>query len=263
MGRATLPGINVTALIPNAERKFLGTTDSQWGTAHVLVKVSSRPEHPNVVVNEFICNRLATALGLPTPAGEVWVDKDGVSHWVSIEIRKGGVGLPPPTDSMLRSLPAFDRALIVYFDALVNNIDRTSENVLATSRHRYWLVDHDMALFGDMAGEDLGVRLEGMADRRLPATPGTLGAELLPPDCGDRSRAMWRVKDLNETAIEQAVQPLVWRRILNADDASAVQEYLKVRRDTIEGLVPTIRGPIRWDLQQGMLDWGRGDEDDD
>lgn len=262
MRRTNVPGILVTSLIPNTVRDFPGTTDSQWGTADVLVKASNLPEHPHVVVNEFICNRLAVALGLPCPAGDIWVDADGVAHWVSLEIKKGGITLAPPTRAIVRRLPEFDRALIVYFDAMIGNPDRTEENILAASRGRYWLIDHDMALFGDMTGDNIGERLLSTVDRPLASTTGTLAPEIFPGDTNARGLAEWRVKNISEKVIAQAVQPMVSNDLLTASDAKAVKRYLKERSRSIDALVPVATGRLPLEISGGLFDWGKGDRDD-
>lgn len=262
MRRSNLPGILVTSLTPNIDREFLGTTDSQWGTADVLVKASNLPEHPHVVVNEFICNRLAMALGLPCPAGDIWIDVDGVAHWVSLEIKKGGITLAPPTRSTVRRLPEFDRALIVYFDAMIGNPDRTEENILSTSRGRYWLIDHDMALFGDMTGDDIGTRLLSTVTRPLASTTGTLAPEIFPGDTKARHSAGWRVKNITDEVIAQAVQPMVSNNLLAPRDATAVTRYLKERSRSIDALVPMDTGRLPLEINEELFDWGRGDQDD-
>ena len=75
-----MPGMTVTYLIPIHEDDPGGSTDSQRGRAHVLVKHSTA-ENPNVVINEYISNRIAVALGIPTPLGDLWKVILGVS-WV-------------------------------------------------------------------------------------------------------------------------------------------------------------------------------------
>src|SRR4051794_11509855 len=79
--RVRRPGIQVLTLDALGD----GSNETWWGTGRVFVKPSA-PDHPYLATNEFIAARLATAVGLPVPMGDVGAYGDDRAAWVSAQI---------------------------------------------------------------------------------------------------------------------------------------------------------------------------------
>jgi hypothetical protein len=116
-----------------------------------LVKPNT-PDHPFMAANEFVAARLATALGLPVPFGEIahvrlpsTPEGDETLAWVSAQVGLGKSTLPPPDMKAVLSAREETLSGVVVFDVWVNNIDRTEDNVIYHPRIGLWIIDHDQA----------------------------------------------------------------------------------------------------------------------
>ncbi len=209
-----------------------GTTDSWWGRAEVLVKHNG--DHPNVVVNEFVCNRLALLLGLPTSLGDIWIDEDGIRHWVCAAVRSNGTELPPASpDALLRVDPEL-RAGVVVFDIWVHNTDRSEENLLSDRKGNLWLIDHEKALFGDIR-VDRGQGISSTRDRRDGFS--ALLEEAPPPrDAITRAADKLRYK-VDDRAVKAIGGDARRRGLLNAAEEKAMVDFLLHRRDHMTRLL--------------------------
>ncbi|QHO90172.1 hypothetical protein CWT12_00840 [Actinomyces sp. 432] len=184
--------MTVTDLVPVNEDDPGGSNGSQWGRAQVLVKYNTA-DNPNIVVNEYIANRIAIALGIPTPLGDLWFDPSaGEPAWVVAEIGEPGNHFPPPQEAALRSIPEKTRALMEAFDALIYNTDRHEENILADNDGHAWVVDHDGALFGDIK-DDRATGLLSTKDRTDYDPMGFWGN--LPATSAARERAIAHIRE--------------------------------------------------------------------
>ena len=126
-----------------------------------VLKFRGAGQGPRALVAELVAGEIARALGLPIPA-IVLVDLDtalartegdpeiqdlikasgGIN--LALDYLPGAVGFDPivdPPDADLASR-------IVWFDALVSNVDRTARNTnLLVWHRRLWLIDHGAALY--------------------------------------------------------------------------------------------------------------------
>ena len=127
-----------------------------------VLKFRGAGQGPLALVAELVCGELARALGLSVPE-LVFAEIDATlgRNDPDAEIRhllKASVGLNLALDylpgSMMFDMAAGDRAtaqeasMLVWFDAFVQNVDRTARNAnLLLWHRRLYLIDHGAALF--------------------------------------------------------------------------------------------------------------------
>ncbi|NNE70813.1 MAG: aminotransferase class I and II [Rhodothermales bacterium] len=126
-----------------------------------VLKFRGAGQGPKALIAELVAGELARAMGLPVPE-IVFANLDPVLARTEPDpeiqdlIRASG-GLNLGMDYLPGSLP-FDPAVstvsaelaseIVWFDALVSNIDRTARNTNLLMWHRnLWMIDHGAALY--------------------------------------------------------------------------------------------------------------------
>ena len=104
------------------------------------------PGEPHIVANEYVCARLATAVGLPVPPG--FLVKKGDEPWfVSMDFNLSGNVLPPILPDLLLAHNPQLCAGIVLFDAWVLNPDRHAKNLAHdTTTDAVVIFDHSRAL---------------------------------------------------------------------------------------------------------------------
>ncbi len=101
---------------------------------------------PHIVANEYICARLAVAVGLPVPPG--FLVKKGDEPWfVSMDFNLAGNTLPPILPNLLVARDPNLCAGIVLFDAWILNPDRHDKNLAHdTTTDAVTIFDHSRAL---------------------------------------------------------------------------------------------------------------------
>ena len=142
-----------------------------------VVKLRGAGQGPKALVAELVVGELARAVGLPVPEIVlVELDRAIADSEPDPELAlplEGSVGLNVGLDYLPGSItydPVADPApgaelasLIVLFDALVLNVDRTPRNPNLLSWHRrLWLIDHGACLYFH----------HGWGPGRLPASSG-------------------------------------------------------------------------------------------
>lgn len=228
MGRAPLiPGIKIVTYDSLAS----DTTNDYWWATGVLHVKPVTFEHPWLVANEFVTARLFTAIGIPIPAGEVGLDPQGRTAWVTTLV--GIDGEPPgPEDprAVLSREPDVITGMFVA-DVWVLNEDRHEHNVLSHSTIGAYAIDHDMALGGRVTG--VPGALANMKDR-------SLGYHML-ADAGLRADRLhnWgkRVQAVPRTAIERITAEGRRRGLYNQDVSDAIAEFVLHRQADIHRLV--------------------------
>lgn len=127
-----------------------------------VLKFRGAGQGPKVLIAELICGELGRALGLPVPE-LVFVELDPAlgrnepdGEVQALVAASGGLNLA--LDYLPGSL-GFDAlsvakveaglaAAVVWFDALITNVDRTARNTnLLWWHRRLWLIDHGAALY--------------------------------------------------------------------------------------------------------------------
>lgn len=163
------------------------------------------------LVSEVLAGELARALGLPVPELTVVEVAPEVGHAEpDAEIQEllaaspgsnlGMDFLPGALPFALPADPSFDPALaadVVWFDALVTNLDRTHRNPNLLVWHgRTWLIDHGAAFFRQHGGR----RLADTVDEPVPM----LADHVLLPVAGSLAEADERLAERAVAAIEPA-----------------------------------------------------------
>jgi hypothetical protein len=134
-----------------------------------VVKFRGAGQGPRALVAELVAGELARRLGLPVPElalveldpvlGRAEPDPEiqdligrSAGLNVGLDFLPGALPFTAPADPVE---PAF-AADVVWFDALVTNIDRTPRNPNLLSWHgRLWLIDHGAAFFRQHGGRPL------------------------------------------------------------------------------------------------------------
>lgn len=126
-----------------------------------VLKFRGAGQGPKALIAELVAGALARAIGLPVPE-IVFVDLDGelARSEPDPEIQdliRASVGLNLALDYLPGSVtfdPLAERpdaglaSAIVWFDALIGNVDRTARNANLLVWHRgLWLIDHGAALY--------------------------------------------------------------------------------------------------------------------
>lgn len=123
-----------------------GVTDAYFVNVSGIAK--SDKNGPNIVLNEYICNHLASALMLPVPTGFI-ISKESESHFVSLDFTLLGEDLPPADVSLLLANQGYLACGVILFDIWILNSDRHTQNIAYdTINNRVQIFDHSHALFG-------------------------------------------------------------------------------------------------------------------
>lgn len=254
MPRRLLPGMRIVQLgVPSED----GATEARWAEAEVLVKDNSA--HANVVVNEFLANRLAVAVGVPVPMGDLWIDDTGRPHWVIAAIKDRGFDLPPPSETEMALVPEATRGLMVAFDAWILNPDRHESNVLADGAGHAWLIDHDQALLGEMAAEARVDGLRTLHERPHRDTGGVWAGSARPERAAVTAGAL-RIRSAPSAVLERAASEARRVGLLDAPAAAAVTAMLSARRENLSRLLdPSTMAPTVMSLEGVLEVPGGGD----
>ena len=205
-----------------------------------VVKFRGAGQGPKALVAEVIAGELARALGLlvpelvvvavdpalaaaePDPEVQDLIvasagDNLGVDFLPGALPYTPGAGVVPDPDLA---------AAVVWFDALVTNVDRTPRNPnLLTWHGRLWLIDHGAALYAHHAGLDPA--------RDAPARFPAIRDHVLLPAAGSIAEADVRLAGPARAAVEGAVAavPGGWLD----EPAERYTEYLRLRLEAPRG----------------------------
>ena len=186
---------------------------------------------PAVVPNEYICGRLASALGLPTPPIGLLQTPNGHA---TVSLRFGMKGeSPPPADvaKLCEDEPYWATGVIV-FDCWVCNNDRHSRNIAyAPGKHIYVTIfDHSHTLGGP-----------GRADvSKLVANPDMVVRNRLAPSLKTgKYLESWceRIEGLSRQQIDEVFLPLQANQLITKDDRKGLVKFLDHRRLNIRDLI--------------------------
>ncbi len=184
-----------------------------------VLKFRGAGQGPKALIAELVAGELARACGLPVPEIVlVEVDAELARTEPDPEIQdliRASSGLNLALDYLpgavtfdpLAGPPDADLASrIVWFDALVTNIDRTPRNANMMVWHRkLWLIDHGAALYFHHAWDDAQAR------SRMPFAP--IRDHVLLPFAGKLAEVdVAMASRLDETGIREIVAtiPLAW-----------------------------------------------------
>lgn len=204
------------------------------GSYHVgmaSVGKKANANEPNIVINELLCNLIARALCLPCPPGAL-ANNGGENYFCSLNFNLAGQALPPVSPSVLVSkFPELCWG-IVLFDIFVMNPDRHANNLsYDQTTGAVQIFDHSRAFLPVKATIDSQI-----ADNtgKLGFTCNCLKNELSSMNGFD----FWveRIKLLPSYVIEEAVKEISDIGF-PVDKVSLTVDFLKTRRDSIDGLV--------------------------
>ncbi len=217
-----------------------------------VTKLRGAGQGPKALVAEVICGELARALGLPVPelvlvdlAVELSHAEPDPEIQELLQASAGGnVGLDflpgsLPYTPAGRVQPSPELAAdVVWFDALVENVDRSPRNPNLIVWHgETWLIDHGAALYRQHAGDGLG---DGGGSFPLS------GQHVLLPVAASIADADARLAPrVDEALLERVVGcvPMGW-----LDDAEPAEVY-------VEDLLARVGGARPW---VGMAEEARG-----
>ena len=155
-----------------------------------VLKFRGAGQGPKALVAEIVAGELARALGLPCPS---WCSSSSIPRSAAPSpTRRSRICSRKHRPQPRRRFPArrapvqpgggpeADPALaaaIVWFDALVTNVDRTRENTNMLLWHdRLWLIDHGAALYFHHAPSPSRPRARRRSRRSRPRAPPVRGS---------------------------------------------------------------------------------------
>lgn len=129
-----------------------GIHGGSWGKASVFFKPGygdklTKANSDMLPAIEWISSRLATAIGLPTPTGQIGL-MSGRKVWVSLAVKLNSEDVAPPDPALVVAAEPNLAAGAFVFDTWIYNDDRHDENILFHKDLGLWLIDHDQALSG-------------------------------------------------------------------------------------------------------------------
>ncbi|MFI6513594.1 hypothetical protein ACIBCT_38825 [Streptosporangium sp. NPDC050855] len=128
------------------------TGDALLARIETAVKLNN-DDRPYAVANEYVTARLAYAIGLPVPPGELVELADGRIGYVCMMFKPEGVSLPPVIASQLvEQDPKFCMGVIMFDMWVRNGIDRHEGNLVYRPEEGGAVFDHDTALLGCTPG---------------------------------------------------------------------------------------------------------------
>lgn len=213
-----------------------GDEDGTW-----VVKFRGAGQGPGALVAEVIAGEIARRIGLLVPQLSVVEITPEIGHAEPDPEIKELIGASPGENLGMEFLPGalpftlsanedFDPGLaadIVFFDALVTNIDRTPRNPnLLTWHGRTWLIDHGAAFYRQHGGRPL-------AETATSPTPVLLEHVLLPA-AGSLEAAGDRLTSKIAASIDPAVDtvPDSW---LGDDPRARREDFREFLNRRLEG----------------------------
>jgi hypothetical protein len=200
-----------------------------------VVKLRGAGQGPKALIAELVAGELGRALGLTVPELAL-VELDAALSRAEpdpeiqdlLAASSGlnlGVDFLPgalPFNSVAGPIPAPDHAAaIIWFDALVTNVDRTARNTNMLQWHnRLWLIDHGAALYFHHADQQAGYE-------RMPFPQ--IAEHVLLPFAGSIAAADERLTPLVTDALLQDLVTAIPNLWLDNDDPAIYADYLHAR----------------------------------
>jgi len=209
------------------------------------------PGAPFVVINEFVASRLGTAVGLPVPPGcLIGNHAGGDVAWITLSYLPSHRMVPPVDPAVVvKSFPALAAGVVV-FDFVIGNTDRHNGNLALVNgpvltpagpsqQERLEVFDHSHAVVNN--GIHNGVvspsgYLSANKDQFIIGGNCLLAHIASLDDLmawGRRVRSRLPDHVIDEVCAEAAMITSSF----TASDATALGDFLKVRRDTVEDVL--------------------------
>lgn len=224
-----------------------GITGARWCSIAGVAKTNSTGR-PFLVANEFICNRLAMMLGLPTPPGVITRLDDGQPVFLILKFGRNAETPPPVKPKDVVEDRPHQAAGIVAFDVWVANPDRHSGNLIySRSGCPLTMIDHGGALFGarepGISALEERRNIVGIGGNCLTAHLRTL-----------EGVARWsdRIARLHPDSIEDVCSAAAEHGGLTRDQADQAKDFLLHRQTRVHELVlgsrPLFPNIAQWGL---------------
>lgn len=188
-----------------------------WGTAQVRLTCATA-DNPLLVAHQFIASRLATALGIPTTAGEVVaLPHEGGNAWATLHV--GGVDThSAPVDSaeLAAMHPGFAAGISV-FDIWIGCAARPEASITASIEHGAWMLG-------------TGTCFSATTSMFIPS---------LDPRSHEIRTWCTRVRFLPSDTITAIIDAAHTRHLINTSTCNTYKKFLLERRERISELVET------------------------
>jgi hypothetical protein len=194
------------------------------------------------VVNEYICSRVAAAVGLPVPPGTIAKKADGTNMFVSLRFTAGPTSLPPVDPAELAADHPEIAAGIVAFDCWVGNWDRHNGNIAyVRGVSGISIFDHGRTLLRTPNGEG-----ESAIDRWRDEPHLHNASALLQyvDDYKQLDRWSERLSLVTPELIGDACVTAARLGACNLAEAQAVERFLEHRKTRIIGYLSARRGML-------------------
>jgi len=225
----------------------IGVAGSRYVYLSAVAKENSAAAAPYCIPNELICGELGRFLRLPVPPVGIVSQASRGPLFASLDFSLAGNSLPPVNVvNCVQILPSLSAGLLL-FDIWVANCDRHAENFSVdalSTQPKKKIFDHSHALIGYAAGQG-EARLATLRDRlgiswttNNPVDSGQHRHCLLDAVNVDNHFTFWldRIRATPDFYIEEVCQDAAPYG-LTAQEVAAVIAFLKVRRDTLRGIV--------------------------
>lgn len=216
------------------------TGDGLLARIEVAIKVNS-DHRPYAVANEYVTARLAYAIGLSVPPGELVQLRDGRPGFVCLMFTSGGSTLPPVIPAeLVEHDPSFSTGVILFDMWVRNSIDRHDGNLAYDPASGGVIFDHDIALLGDRPGKAVQ-ELANAIDQ-----PCADGHCLIPEITTADHFATWadRIRVLPQGLIHETVAKVYRVGLIKATERDELVRFLVFRQGrllTYVGETPDIR----------------------
>jgi hypothetical protein len=231
--RQLKPGYRVTRLGDAILDEDGVDTRRSFGRVEALIKDHDPSTYE--IANEYICSRLAMAVGLPVPPGDfAEVHESEKVCWVSPLVTRESP--PPPDLEDVCSREPKAAAGMVIFDAWVANHDRHEYNFLYSLRYGLTMIDHGQTLF--FKGEN---PMDGLAT----TVDVGLGSHLLSPFVSNAIVDDWcsRIAAVPRKSIVGAVEPVQRLNLISAEHGTALVNFIEHRARRLKSLVRALDLP--------------------
>jgi len=191
---------------------------------------------PNVVINELFCSTLARYLFLPCPPG-ILLENNGETYFCSLNFNLAGQSLPPaPIPEVVTLLPETSWG-ITLFDVWVMNPDRHGRNLSFNRQTKdIQIFDHSHAFLQSNGTPDqVMVNLKDQL---------AIGGHCIKAELNTWTGfAIWtaRIKNVPDYVVDDTFDAIS-RVGFPTDKKAPMSDFIKQRRDTIEGLVTSNLG---------------------
>jgi hypothetical protein len=208
---------------------FMGTgvSDAKACTLAGVVKLA-HPSAPYTVANEYICGRLATAIGLPTPPGTIAKMDDGTLAYVMLRFGLKGDKPPPADPPLIASNKARLAAGVVVFDDWILNADRHPANMAYVPDAGLSIFDHGHALLGTT---DSGAVAHLTAKANTVCLGGALAPHLSKSD--DLFRWASRIRQVDDELVREFCDTPRRLGAITKEESAAASAILIARKSAL------------------------------